>query len=560
MRLRDSLLRLIATCLLAVLASVSAHASEVPVRTCVAALADGQTIADKLHQPATFTCDQNQRRLGGGDFVTELRFAPIRPNVSDPLVLRVPSVWQAGEWIHFRYADGGERVLNVPVAGAEKFITIGAIMEYPVPVHDAALSSILIETRSSANLRGVVEDARLMPTSDANWLKIQMTAMYSAFFGMAFALIVYNLSLWAALGNRFQLYYSTMVAALAAYTVSSSGVLAFFVPWLANNDRLRINYILLTLTALTAMRFIRDFFEGQSSNRLVLQVIRVAGIAALGSALAFALFAPAMIRTLDLIYTTTMTALLATTVPVLINARRARNPYFWLFVLAWTAPIVSSMLRAAHGFGLIGYSFMLDNGNLLAFGIEALLSSLMVTSRLKALSSERDDAREGEQLARRLANTDPLTGLLNRRAFLDLAIGRRARQRLLLIDVDHFKAVNDRLGHEAGDRVLCDLADLIQQCRPPRSLAVRLGGEEFALLVPHAQIAKCTPDSLLEAVRGHVMPQGMKLSISVGIAEGQVATEDDWKRLYRLADGALYRAKADGRDRACRATDFRAVA
>ena len=492
--------------------------------------------------------------------MTELRFAPVRPVVADPLVLRVPSVWQAGERIHFRYADGADRVLDISAANAARFVTIGAIMEYSVPVREAALQSILIETRGSANLRGVVAGARLMSTSDAYRLKLQMTAMYSAFFGMALALIVYNLSLWAALRNRFQLYYAAMVLALAAYTVSSSAVLAFLAPSLTNNDRLRINYVLLALTALTAMRFIRDFFEGKSSSLRLRQLIRWAGIMALGSAFAFAMFAPANIRALDLIYTAAMTALLATVGPVLYNAWRKGNPYFWLFLLAWSAPIVSSMFRAAHGFGLIGYSFMLDNCNLVAFAFEALFSSLMVTSRLKALSNERDEAREGEQLARRLANTDPLTGLLNRRAFLDLAIGRRARQRLLLIDVDHFKSVNDKLGHEAGDRVLCDLAVLIQQFRPPRSLAVRLGGEEFALLVPHTQASKCTPDSLLDAVRSHVMPQGMTLTISIGIAEGQVATEDDWKRLYRLADGALYRAKADGRDRACRATDFRAVA
>ncbi|MEP7221222.1 MAG: diguanylate cyclase [Novosphingobium sp.] len=532
------------------MASTTAHAGDVPLEICVAAKS----------RPESVTCNGGQTRLGRGDFRSELRFAPVHPSAQDPLVLRTASVWETVTQIRYSYADGRDWVLNVPASSATGFITIGAIMEYPVPYREAALRSIVIETRDSANLRGVVEGARLMSTSHANRLKQQMTALYAAFFGMALALIVYNMSLWTALRNRFQLYYATMVGALAAYTLSASGVLGLIVPSLHNNDRLRLNYILLTFTALTAMRFIRDFFEGSSSTLRIRQTIRWAGIAALSAALCFATFAPAMIGTLDLFYTAAMSALLLTVVPVLINARKRRNPYFWLFMLAWSAPIASSILRAAHGFGLIDYSFVLDNCNLLAFMVEALLSSLMVTLRLRALSSERDEAREGEQLARRLANTDPLTGLLNRRAFLDLAIGRRAQQRLLLIDVDHFKAVNDKLGHEGGDRVLCELADLIQQCRPPRSLAVRLGGEEFALLVPLAQIAKCTPDSLLEAVRAHQMPQGMGLSISIGIAEGQIATEDDWKRLYRLADGALYRAKADGRNRACRATDFRVVA
>jgi diguanylate cyclase (GGDEF)-like protein len=130
----------------------------------------------------------------------------------------------------------------------------------------------------------------------------------------------------------------------------------------------------------------------------------------------------------------------------------------------------------------------------------------------------------------------------------------------MLIDIDHFKAVNDRLGHEAGDQVLRAVANVIQRCRPQDSLAVRLGGEEFALLVPRSTYEQCRPEMVLEAVRTEPMPQGSNVTVSIGYADGSVISEENWKRLYRLADAALYRAKADGRDRSCRATDFRAAA
>ena len=185
---------------------------------------------------------------------------------------------------------------------------------------------------------------------------------------------------------------------------------------------------------------------------------------------------------------------------------------------------------------------------------------LMIAVRLRELSRQRDHALAGEQMARRLASTDPLTGLLNRRAFLELAIGRKSRQRLMLIDIDHFKSVNDRLGHANGDDVLRAVAETIQSCRPQRSLAVRLGGEEFALLIPRAYFAECSADMLLDAVRQLALPQGIKVTVSLGFADGSVDTEENWKRLYRLADAALYRAKSDGRNRACRATDFRVAA
>ena len=153
-----------------------------------------------------------------------------------------------------------------------------------------------------------------------------------------------------------------------------------------------------------------------------------------------------------------------------------------------------------------------------------------------------------------------MTGLLNRRAFLDRAIGRRTQQVLLLIDIDHFKSVNDRLGHEAGDRVLVAVAEAIRSSQPSRSLAVRLGGEEFAMLIPRSDASRFSAETLLAAVRAGTMPQGIRVTVSIGMSEGQLGTEGDWKRLYRLADAALYRAKADGRDRFCKATDFRSAA
>jgi diguanylate cyclase (GGDEF)-like protein len=89
---------------------------------------------------------------------------------------------------------------------------------------------------------------------------------------------------------------------------------------------------------------------------------------------------------------------------------------------------------------------------------------------------------------------------------------------------------------------------------------VRLGGEEFALMVPISRHAECTPEQLLLAVRNRAMPLGIKVTTSIGFADGRVDSDEGWRKLYRLADSALYRAKSDGRDRACRATDFTKIA
>lgn len=560
MRLGDFWPRIIAFILLALVAGGTANAREVPMQTCVYRLAGGEQPDAALRSPEKFSCGARQNSLGSGDFVTQLRFAPVLPDPSDPLVLRTASVWQDSVKARFQYADGSEAVTVVDSRSITRLISIGAIVEYRVPVRQAALKSIILETRGSVNVRGVVLGAKLMSETEAHGLKLWLAAIYGIFAGLSLALFIYNLSLWRALRHRFQLYYAAMVGALASYAFTSSGALSLLLPFIDNNARLRINYILLTACAITGMRFVRRFFEPDVCSEALSTTIRVMGVFAMVSSLAFAMFAPWKMSFLDKAYYLSMSGYLLLVFPLLYTAWRQKARHFGLFMLAWAAPILVSTLRAAYGFNLVPYSILLDNGNLIAMAIEAVFSSVMVTARLRDLTMERDDARAGERTARRLANTDPLTGLLNRRAFLDLAIGRRTQHRLLLIDIDHFKSVNDRLGHEAGDRVLEAVAQAIQEVRPERSLAVRLGGEEFALLIPRSIADKCKPEQILEAVRTASMPQGRKVTVSIGLSEGMMASEEDWKRLYRLADAALYRAKADGRDRVCKATDFRSAA
>ena len=550
----------LALALLASIVSAPAHAETQPVENCIARIPAGQSAAQVIARPQAFDCQVNQNKLGAGDFVVRLRFAPSVPEAADPLVLRMSSVWLNSAMVHFRFADSGQANYAFASSDITRVLRIGAVFDVPVPHRAAPLETVYVEARGAGNMRGVVLGPSLMTRSESHAWSIQMTMVYSAFAGLALALIVYNLSLWAALRYRFQLYYCAMVGALAAYAFSASGLLNLVLPQVDNTVRLRCNYVLLMLTGVMALQFVRHFFGGRIIGRkLDGATLAVSGLATVAAA-AVLVFAPRHIGLLDRFYFLTMLAVICMIPPMLLQARRAKSPYFFLALAAWSAPFVTSVLRALHGVNLIGYDFWLDNGNIIAFAVEALVSSVLVTARLRELSYERDHARAGEQVARRLAATDPLTGLLNRRSFLDLAIGRTARQRLLLIDIDHFKSVNERLGHAGGDDVLHAVAGAIQACRPPRSLAVRLGGEEFALLLPGSAYDQCTPDMVLQAVRNCTMPQGIQVTVSVGFADGSVACEDDWKRLYRLADTALYRAKSDGRDRACRATDFRAVA
>jgi diguanylate cyclase (GGDEF)-like protein len=157
-----------------------------------------------------------------------------------------------------------------------------------------------------------------------------------------------------------------------------------------------------------------------------------------------------------------------------------------------------------------------------------------------------------------LSERDALTGLLNRRALAPLLqreVGRLRRYgetySLLMIDIDHFKSINDSHGHAAGDAALVKLADLLRDAAREVDHIARLGGEEFCILLPHSDLdgAMHLAGRVHSAVRGADWREfDRSVTVSVGVAVAQTPDESPQAVLAR-ADHALYRAKNAGRDR-----------
>lgn len=160
-----------------------------------------------------------------------------------------------------------------------------------------------------------------------------------------------------------------------------------------------------------------------------------------------------------------------------------------------------------------------------------------------------------QRQSRELARTDPLTGLLNRRALLDNAVtmGEHAPLRLMLVDIDHFKAINDGHGHDMGDAVLVAVAERLARQAEIRASVARIGGEEFALLGTADELPEALALAVLADIRTTRMPHDRQVTVSIGVAEGAVTSEDEWRDLFNRADSALYRAKSGGRNRVVQA-------
>lgn len=517
-----------------------------PLRLCLARIAPGQTPAAVFAGRVPLTCNEKQSKFGSGDFWALSNPIEVRGDVS----VRSASLWQANRTLYARYADGTVLKRRSDARQASRELQLGAIFSDRVPGRDAPLVQLLWRVEGAANIRGIVIGARTATLRDSGWSNLEMAALYAAFGGLCLALLVHHLSLWWAMGHRFQLAYCVMIAMLMGYALSSSGALAWWWPGIDNNDRLRINYVGLALAASSAVVFARTFFEQRvfagSIRHLASGVI--AGM--LSSALAFALLAPWQVWLLDKLFTLSFVALMAFVPVLLVRAWQQRSNFLWLFAVAWGAPVMFAGLRIASNFNLTGWSFWVDNSTVMSMTAEALLSSLAISYRIRMLSIERDVARSEESAARTLADIDPLTGLLNRRAFLTRAIGRQGDQALHVLDLDHFKAVNETIGHDGGDEVLRVVARGLRTALPDDALVARIGGEEFALV--SAADRPIDPNEILRRVRAERMPFDLDVTASIGSCTGPLRSEIDWKTLYRRADRALYDAKADGRDRARR--------
>jgi diguanylate cyclase (GGDEF)-like protein len=200
-----------------------------------------------------------------------------------------------------------------------------------------------------------------------------------------------------------------------------------------------------------------------------------------------------------------------------------------------------------------------------AFNMIVFLHALVLTVLLVALTKERLELHQ-----RNKAQTDPLTGALNRRALM--ALGERMLLRhayensplcLLFLDLDHFKALNDRFGHSGGDDVLTKFVAVVHNSLRPTDFLFRLGGEEFCCLLPHtsADQAQRAAERIRQQVENttvDVAGTAVRTTVSLGIASTEVFGYD-LDMLMRRADLGVYAAKRQGRNQVVIAKDDEAA-
>jgi len=188
-----------------------------------------------------------------------------------------------------------------------------------------------------------------------------------------------------------------------------------------------------------------------------------------------------------------------------------------------------------------------------------LIARVKVQLKIKKL---QDDLKRTNELLLEISNTDPLTGLYNRRYFMETLDKEFQRIRrkdgtlsLIILDLDHFKSINDTFGHQQGDEVLVEVALQMQKHLRSYDIAARYGGEEFIAVLPESSREETMQAA--ERLRASVAALGFSgnsgqhavVTISIGVAVFPSPKVDCIDSLIRQADEALYQAKRNGRNR-----------
>jgi diguanylate cyclase (GGDEF)-like protein len=434
------------------------------------------------------------------------------------------------------------------------------------PAHDAAASSIaaafaLPPEVSAGDVLWLftpdrhrqLVDVRLLAASEWRARERLALAFAVAIYGAAIAFAIIAASYWLILRERMFADHALYLAALVVFMTMTLGVFYELFPdgfWARRGILAQWGF------ATAAIAFALGF-----ANRFIDVARHLPRTARWVDRLRFALLALAVAVTLSPVEVPYFGAAMALTV-VSINVAfvglgvyvaSKRNRYAGYFLAGWIPLTLCTSLRALQGTGFVQVPY--ETSYFYSIGViwEALVLTAGIADRALSFRRERD-------VAQHLAEHDGLTGALNRRASEERLEEhfRRAHAAstplaVFFLDLDHFKSINDRFGHAAGDAVLVAIAGRIKALLRADDILGRWGGEEFVAILPGAppEAVRATGERIRRAVESepvHADGELIPVTVSVGVAmlgeDIQASAE-----LVRRADAALYRAKGSGRNR-----------
>lgn len=444
--------------------------------------------------------------------------------------------------------DGAVRQASIP-AGALPSSMAGGYFKASLPEVTRATRQIVAAVDLPSH-RMTLERAYLAPTDAAGGTgDMRLLLLLAGLAGTLVMPLIFNAAFYRVLREPFVLWHSALTLSLLLTILVSSGlsVMLFDPPAMTLSW---MTTLIFGMTVGSATMFTYSFIEPGLMHPFLRRLLPWCAAWALFLSVFHAAF-PFVARPIQSgAYTAAFAPVLAVFLVSMIDALRRGSRAAKFQAAGYTPMVLVGLIRLATG--VSPWSHSTDAMLLFYVGCicEVLFTTLGMADRFVTMKRERDRARAEADLLERLSATDPLTGLLNRRA-----IKRQFEQlrtegftTLAVIDLDHFKAINDANGHAVGDAVLKAVANALQPSASAR--AYRLGGEEFLLLLrgDDADIQAELRRQAIPAVVANAVP-GLERPVTASMGVTHLLGDEGFASPYERADKLLYEAKSAGRNR-----------
>lgn len=491
-----------------------------------------------------------------------LKYEFSESRLSEPQRLETDSAFFEGLLVVATMADGSHRVRYWNAEAAARYWTMGTRISLPLFAAGERPRELMMRLDGPFS-RNLAVQADVVGHAEAHANREQGMMWFSMLFGMLLLSCIYSLIMAVALRHVVTVYHSAMTALIGLYTLSSSSLIFVFLPHTSLFARTMLSYVSMPLSFALLSPFSLAFLERGAVSRFARRTLLATAVLLFGVALIVPVFGQAYPVEARHYYHLAFAPALLTFVVTIVSAARRGSRAVGFLAAAWILPVLAGVDRLLRGMDLYTLGYSADFVFFVAIAGEAMIIAVGVAWRITDVRRQRDRALAQENELSRMARTDALTGLPNRRAF-DQRKWRNGDY-FAILDLDRFKGINDRFGHQVGDDVLRATANALQELAEEEWIvgAWRLGGEEFAAL---CSARSCNEAALLfnrarERISGAIataVPQiGERVTVSAGLAQiGRLGVAP----AYEAADRALYHAKSSGRDRLCYESDKREVA
>ena len=455
-------------------------------------------------------------------------------------------------------ADGRVRSVGASSGNMNGKWLIGGHLRFDFFTESPPVTDVFIGIKRLDNLQ-TMRKVRLL-TWDALVVQSRNWYLLMGLYGGAIgASILFVISLKSGANLRLRQFYTGWAVTVLFYGLFWSNLIFTWLPGLAGSWGVRINMILASASLAMGLAVFIAYIERKALPALYRRLVRWTAltIVVVGVVGSFDLFGFASV--IDQILTVIALVSVVTVGTGLGIALMRGSRHALFYALAWGLPLIVIFIRLLRGVGGAEQSDFYDHATLFAIAGQAVILAIGIGDRFRILQLEDDRvlldrdrdvvqqnlATVERETMRRAAETDQLTGLYNRRGFVQQAqamIGQHGN--LAIIDLDEFQSINDGFGHDVGDAVLVRVAKALAGVAGDQGLAARVGGQEFALIGP-LEAAEAARVAVEQLDVGDLLGRGRQVTVSAGVATGVA----NYEELFVAADRALARAKDDGRNR-----------